>query len=67
MFAFAVNNSIDSYARYWGIESDVRGGRGHKIFCLHVVGPVQYIIIYWSRLILEKTSLDPTEQQQSQC
>jgi len=24
----------------WGIESDVRGGRGHMSFHLHVVGPV---------------------------
>jgi hypothetical protein len=42
MFVFAVNISIDLYAGYWGIESDVRGGgRGHKSFHLHVVGPVQ--------------------------
>ena len=40
MFVFAVNISIDLYAGYWGIESDVRGG-GHKSFRLHVVGPVQ--------------------------
>ena len=25
----------------WGIESDVRGGRGHMSFHLHMVGPVQ--------------------------
>jgi len=25
MFVFAVNISIDLYAGYWGIESDVRG------------------------------------------
>jgi len=24
----------------WGIESDVRRGRGHMSFHLHVVGPV---------------------------
>jgi hypothetical protein len=45
MFVFAVNISIDLYVGYWGIESDVRGGggggRGHKSFRLHVVGPVQ--------------------------
>jgi hypothetical protein len=28
MFVFAVNISIDLYAGYWGIESDVRGGGG---------------------------------------
>jgi hypothetical protein len=41
MFIFYVNISIDLYDGYWGIESDVRGGRGHKIFFLHVVGPIQ--------------------------
>jgi hypothetical protein len=41
MFVFVVNISIDLYVGYWGIESDVRGGRGHKSFRLHVVGPVQ--------------------------
>ena len=30
----------------WGIESDVRGGRGHMSFHLHVVGPAQYRITY---------------------
>jgi len=25
----------------WGNESDVRGGRGHMSFHLHVVGPVE--------------------------
>jgi hypothetical protein len=36
-FFFVVNISIDLYVGYWGIESDVRWGRGHKIFLLHVV------------------------------
>jgi hypothetical protein len=31
MFVFAINISIDLYAGYWGIESDVRGGGGGAI------------------------------------
>jgi hypothetical protein len=41
MFVFVVNISIDLYSRYWGIESDVRGGKGHKSFLLHMVGPIE--------------------------
>ena len=35
---FYVNNII---YWVWGIESDVKGWRGHMRFHLHVVGPVQ--------------------------
>ena len=35
---FYVNNII---YWVWGIESDVRGMRGHMSFHLHVVGPIQ--------------------------
>jgi hypothetical protein len=68
MFVFLVNISIDLYVGYLGIESDVRGGgrRGHKSFFIHMVGLVHERIIYLSCLILEKTSFDPTEKQQSQ-
>ena len=33
----------------WGIESDVRGRRGHKSFHLHVVVPFQKIILIYFR------------------
>ena len=35
---FYVNNII---YWVWGIESDVREGRGHMRFHLHMVGPIQ--------------------------
>jgi hypothetical protein len=41
IFGFVVNISIDLYVGYWGIESVVRWGRGHKSFFLHMVVPIQ--------------------------
>ena len=35
---FYVNNNI---CWVWGIERNVKGGRGHMSFHLHVVGPIQ--------------------------
>ena len=37
-----INSFIFKYMHWaWGIESDVRGGRGHKKLHLHAVGPFQ--------------------------